>query len=335
MNKFIIILIISFLIVFITLYHFRKVIFTVENHQPFNNIWFGKNKYGITYKEVIENMFKKIEIELSLLGIKIIPMYGTLLGIIRHNDFIPWDDDIDICIKKEHVNTILENKHIFEQKGIGVVQLYKIIPFRKISMIKFFDMNEDNIETKKWSWPFIDVFTWEEIDNHIVLSDIGRPYKHVIGKSDFFPLEEYTFKNINISLPKNSKSVLNVLYGNDWNVKCISSPYNHRIEQRFSKQYIININQLDNKLDNLFDNVWVINLERHPDRWEKTNNRLKNIGIRANKWLATDSKSKKLINEYNKVFESKITISELACYKSHYSLWEHLYNTNVDTAFNF
>lgn len=52
-------------------------------------------------KERQINILKNVDSFCKINNLKYVLAYGTLLGAIRHNGFIPWDDDIDIMMPRE------------------------------------------------------------------------------------------------------------------------------------------------------------------------------------------------------------------------------------------
>lgn len=65
----------------------------------------------MTLREVqlsVLQILKDIDAHCKTYNIKYSLAFGTLLGAIRHNGFIPWDDDLDIYMPREDYNRFLE-----------------------------------------------------------------------------------------------------------------------------------------------------------------------------------------------------------------------------------
>ncbi|MBP5433109.1 LicD family protein [Ruminococcus sp.] len=59
-------------------------------------------------KRIAAGILKRIDKACRENGLTYFVMYGTLLGVVRHKGFIPWDDDIDIVMPRKDFNKLSE-----------------------------------------------------------------------------------------------------------------------------------------------------------------------------------------------------------------------------------
>lgn len=110
---------------------------------------------------VVDVICKRNDIPYFLCG-------GTLLGAMRHNGFIPWDDDLDIAVPRKYFKrfaAVMERElpdDVYLQTpkknpGIGM-------PFYKLrDAYSFYCERRDDITTNDNSGIYIDVFPYEDM----------------------------------------------------------------------------------------------------------------------------------------------------------------------------
>jgi len=208
---------------------------------PFEYIW-KKNKEG--YNDLIY-MLNNLYDEFNKHNIEYMPAYGTLLGLERHGDLIPWDDDVDLWINEKDFDKVV--KQILPYLETNYKINYTKINHKKLHglKIKLFLNKNKKIknsnsffnETYDYSWPFVDLFIYKRIDNIIYdlhfdkyngtkLENIPRNDIHILTEN--FKLYDINMNGIKFkSLSKNNnQTILNKFFKN-WKNDCISSNWDH------------------------------------------------------------------------------------------------------------
>ena len=195
-----------------------KVIITVSDIQnverQLKGVGIDNSKYEYPAKtELAEQCFedktRRDEIKNKLIkwingvddqGIRLLLEFGTALGIYRDGELIPWDNDIDLSIKKEDVTKLLEK---IKRKNIRHTSIKSTVSKDGLQL---------TCEVEGIKCP-INIDVREEVKNQSISSGgiIAKMKKDII-----YPERRIDTKQGKYYMPNNTRKYLEEIYGESW-----------------------------------------------------------------------------------------------------------------------
>lgn len=141
---------------------------------------------------------------------------GTLLGIVRDGDLLPWDKDTDISINLEHKEKYIEAIAAIRAAGWRVTErtLSEDAPFAKAGEPRVAKVSD------YWLWKMkgphrMDIFLKYPMGDYMCWTAAGRHMR--VAKSYYDGYEEIEWNGRKLRAPVNYRDYLTEKYG-DWSI---------------------------------------------------------------------------------------------------------------------
>ena len=200
----------------------------------------SKVKLTGKYASMANRMLKEVTALLYKYEIPYVLEAGTLLGIVRENRLLPWDNDVDITITSNNLDTLLKNRWKFYLKGYRLrLRRYRqdTGPFKKgmvrlvkVSLLRFYLIKRVNLLDIFVKYPFNDEYLWTLGNKKSVLK--GVPKKFYDNRT------EIEYQNRKYTVPQDYEGYLEYHYGDwrtpvkEWNFwtddKCVKEIFHDR-----------------------------------------------------------------------------------------------------------
>ena len=226
----------------------------------------------------VDRICRKHNINYSLDG-------GTLLGAVRHNGFIPWDDDADIMMSREEYNKFYEvcktelnqEKYFLQEFRTDLEYRWGYSKMRKNGTV-FLRKGQEHI--KCHTGVCIDIFIFDKVPNNYISRRvhwiscfiIRKGLYSIVGKKSVTNLVEKILYNALAVLPrefwvcwlfilinkeknKNRELISHLTYPNRKRIRygLSSNYYNEYAEKEFEGHQFKVIKEYDKYLKELFD----------------------------------------------------------------------------------
>lgn len=211
---------------------FNKSIYPKCTEMVVDNYFSTQNGFG-EHKKIAIDLLKKVVDVLNDFRVNHFLISGTLLGYVRHQELIPWDDDIDLIVESNLLDVLPD-----------VVKKYPNLTFmcqNKIVKVCFKDQGVEILEDQykwklpdeKYNWPFVDLFTYELKQKQMFF------FNKNWETNKFFNAKKINFLGIETFVPNDPDYFLKINYGPRYMVELKSSSYSHKLEKSISPIKII------------------------------------------------------------------------------------------------